>query len=92
MLHPPWTWLIIAYVLMSIITAIMYAIDKQAARRGTRRIPERTLHTIAILFGWPGALVAQQLFKHKRQKTAFVLTTWIIAASHLGMWVMVARS
>lgn len=80
---PDWSWLLLAYVVMSLITMAIYAFDKRAARRNTRRIPERTLHSLALFFGWPGALAAQQIVKHKRQKNGFVLTTWFIAAIHV---------
>ena len=80
-------WLAIAYGVMSVAALVAYALDKSAARRGRRRVRERTLHALALLCGWPGALVAQQLFRHKRRKAGFVLVTWLIAAAHVAAWV-----
>lgn len=59
-----------------------YGIDKRRAIRNTRRTPERTLHTLALLGGWPGALLAMRLFKHKRRKAAFTRVFWLTAAAH----------
>ena len=70
-----------AYSLMSVVTAAVYLLDKRLAIRGARRIPERTLHGLELLGGWPGALVAQQVFRHKNRKPSFFLVTWLIAAS-----------
>lgn len=62
--------LVLSFVL-SIICFAMYAVDKSAARKGTQRIPERTLLSVGYLGGWPGALVAQHTFRHKTRKQPF---------------------
>lgn len=86
---PP-TPLIIAasvlYTVMSLITALFYALDKRAARRRTRRTPESTLHLLELLGGWPGALIAQQLFKHKRRKRTYMAVFALIILLHLAAW------
>lgn len=41
------------------------------AERGRWRTPENTLHVAELLGGWPGALVAQQLFRHKTRKISY---------------------
>ena len=51
----------------------LYAFDKHAARRGAQRIAERDLQLLALLCGWPGAWLAQQVLRHKTQKTGFRL-------------------
>lgn len=63
-----------------------YALDKSAARRGTRRVPERTLHALELLGGWPGALAASALLRHKSAKTAFRLVRALIVAAHVSGW------
>jgi uncharacterized membrane protein YsdA (DUF1294 family)/cold shock CspA family protein len=64
----PVLWL---YLAASFITLMVYWNDKSAARKGEWRTPESTLHTLALVGGWPGALVAQSLLRHKSSKTSF---------------------
>jgi uncharacterized membrane protein YsdA (DUF1294 family) len=61
----------IIYIAMSIITLIMYGLDKAAARRREARISERTLLLCGLACGWPGALLAQSIFRHKTIKISF---------------------
>jgi uncharacterized membrane protein YsdA (DUF1294 family) len=65
----PWAWL----GSISLVTLAGYAHDKIAAVRGWRRIPELTLHLLALLGGTPGALVGMRLFRHKTLKGRFRL-------------------
>ncbi|MEJ6005195.1 cold shock and DUF1294 domain-containing protein [Paucibacter sp. AS339] len=60
-----------AYMAMSIATFIVYAGDKRAARLGQWRVAERTLHGLSLACGWPGALLAQQILRHKSGKPGF---------------------
>lgn len=48
-----------------------YAWDKHAARNGRKRVAERTLHLLALIGGWPGALLAQRALHHKTRKEPF---------------------
>lgn len=73
--HPP-RWLVWAYLGISALTFLTYAVDKSAARRDARRTPEKTLHLLALFGGWPGALVAQQLLRHKSSKQDFRAVFW----------------
>ena len=65
-----------AYGAFSAISFIAYAWDKSLARRGGQRISEYWLHLFSLLGGWPGALVAQQLFRHKTVKKDFRTVFW----------------
>jgi len=68
---------VIVYLVASVVAFCAYAIDKAAARRDARRIPERTLHLFALIGGWPGAVVAQRILRHKTIKASFQRTFWI---------------
>ena len=73
-------WLVGGLVGVNALTALVYALDKSAARRGRRRMPERTLLLLGLLGGWPAALVAQQLLRHKTSKRSFQLAFWATVA------------
>ena len=70
-------------LVMSVITFIVYAVDKNAARRNTRRVPEKNLHLLALLGGWPGALLAQQMLRHKSVKQKFRLVFWTTVCGNI---------
>ena len=65
-----------AYLCASILAFLTYAADKSAARKNGRRTSENALHTIALAGGWPGALVAQQVLRHKSKKASFRVMFW----------------
>lgn len=65
------------YASSSIITYLVYAWDKSAARNDRRRVREDTLHVLGLLCGWPGALLAQQTLRHKSRKLSFRIVLWL---------------
>lgn len=69
-----------AFAVISSITFVLYGRDKWAAKVGDWRTPERILHLCALFCGWPGALFAQQVFRHKSSKPSFQITFWFIVA------------
>jgi len=66
------------YFFMSCLTFLVYARDKQAAKKGNWRVSESTLHVFSLSCGWPGAIIAQQNLRHKTIKTGFRNVFWII--------------
>ncbi|MFG0306615.1 MAG: DUF1294 domain-containing protein [Phycisphaerales bacterium JB040] len=76
------------YLLMSCITAIALIRDKHAANRNTRRTPEKTLHTLELLGGWPGSLLTRQLIRHKTRKRPYRLTLYAIITLHTALWIL----
>lgn len=55
----------------NVFVAIVYAFDKARAKRGGRRVRERTLLLLAFFFGALGALVAMHAVRHKTRKNVF---------------------
>jgi uncharacterized membrane protein YsdA (DUF1294 family)/cold shock CspA family protein len=76
-----------AYLIVSLITFIAYAIDKSAAKSGNRRTKENTLHMLSLLGGWPGALVAQQKLRHKSKKQPFRAVFWLTVTANCGAFI-----
>lgn len=79
------------YVFASLITLGVFWFDKQRAvsADGRRRVPEKTLHTLSLLGGFPGAWAAMRWVRHKNRKTAFVITTAAITLVHAIAWTLV---
>ena len=59
------------FIFINIITFIIYGIDKNRARRGAWRIPEKTLIGLAAAGGSIGALAGMSFFHHKTRKPLF---------------------
>ena len=82
--HPFILWLL----LINVLTLATYGADKMAARRAMRRVPEATLLVFGLIGGWPGAIIGQQLFRHKTQKQPF--KTYFIVSVIVSISAMVA--
>ncbi len=77
---------------LSLLAYVFYWLDKSAAQRGARRTPESTLHLISLAGGWPGALVAQQQFRHKTIKQPFQSFFWATVAINVAAIVWLVKS
>ena len=75
------------YALVSLITYIMYAVDKSAAKNGTWRTQESTLHLLSLVGGWPGALFAQVKLRHKSKKQSFRSVFWVTVLLNCSVFV-----
>ena len=75
----------IAVVVFSAISFVLYGWDKRQAKVKGWRVPEKNLHLLSLLGGWPGALAGQQVFRHKTQKQSFQLTYWFTVVANIGM-------
>jgi uncharacterized membrane protein YsdA (DUF1294 family)/cold shock CspA family protein len=79
-----------AYLAVSAVTFVVYALDKSAARNDRWRTPEATLHSLSLLGGWPGALLAQKVLRHKSSKRPFRTVFWVTVALNLAalVWLL----
>lgn len=75
------------YVVASLLTFVLYWRDKHSALKDRWRTPETTLHFFELAGGWPGALVAQQVFRHKTRKLSYQLAFWLIVVLHQVFWI-----
>ena len=71
--------IIVIYGVVSIVAFLLYWLDKSAARRGGWRTQESSLLFIGLVGGWPGAVIAQQILRHKTRKESFQLAFWVTA-------------
>lgn len=65
--------IIIYFVIINIIGFLIMFIDKQEAKKGAWRIPEKTLFIITALGGGIGTIAGMYTFRHKTQKLQFIV-------------------
>ena len=75
------------YVIASLLTFLAYWRDKHSALKDRWRTPESTLPLLELAGGWPGALLAQQVFRHKTRKPSYQLVFWLIVVLHQAFWI-----
>lgn len=68
--------IIAAYAVISIVTFLLYRYDKDAAQHGRWRTKESSLLLLGLAGGWPGAVVAQRVLRHKTRKRSFQTAFW----------------
>ncbi len=81
-------WVMLGYLLASVMTFVTYGIDKRRATRGQWRVPEATLQTMSLCGGFVGALVGRRTFRHKLRKPHFTIVLYAIVTLHALAWVV----
>jgi uncharacterized membrane protein YsdA (DUF1294 family) len=61
------------FALWSVITFLVFGLDKWRAAGTGQRVSEFALVLLAALGGWPGGLAGMMLFRHKTAKRTFKL-------------------
>lgn len=77
--------LLVAYLTLGVTSIAVYWFDKRAAEADRWRVSERSLHTIDLIGGIAGGLVAQHLLRHKTSKQSFAVATLMIAVLHISV-------
>ncbi len=79
-------------VYLAVVNLISFAAfgwDKQKARWGGRRIPEKTLLSLAVFGGSVGAWIGMKVFRHKIRKAEFKVGILVILSIQcVGMAVL----
>ncbi len=65
--------IIIYFIVINLIGFLIMFIDKQKAKKGAWRIPEKTLFIITALGGGIGTIAGMYTFRHKTKKIQFVI-------------------
>lgn len=60
------------------VTFLAYAVDKNAARKGKWRIPEKRLLALMMIGGTAGGYIGQKVFRHKTRKVSFQKLSWLV--------------
>ena len=74
---------IIYLIIINLIGFFAMYIDKQKAKKGKWRIPEKTLFIITALGGGIGTIAGMYTFRHKTQKIAFVIGFPVITIAEI---------
>jgi uncharacterized membrane protein YsdA (DUF1294 family) len=81
----------LVWIGINVIAFLAFGWDKRQAERDGSRIAERTLIGLALFGGALGALIGQQVFRHKTRKQPFRTLLWLAAAINLLAAVVVFR-
>lgn len=74
------------YVVVSVVCFGMYAVDKAAAKAGRWRTSENALLLLGLACGWPGAMLAQTVLRHKANKASFKMRFWATVVLNIGLF------
>ncbi|WP_104136711.1 MULTISPECIES: DUF1294 domain-containing protein [unclassified Cryobacterium] len=83
---PP-LWVAGLYLAASLVCFVLYLVDKRRAGTARRRVSERTLLLWGFVGGWPGAILAQQIARHKTQKRSFRRAFWLTVVANVGLFI-----
>ncbi|MDR0929495.1 MAG: DUF1294 domain-containing protein [Oscillospiraceae bacterium] len=70
--------ILIVYPAVNLLSFALMGADKRRARRGMRRIRERTLLLVCALGGGLGGWLGMQVFRHKTRHYKFTLTVPVL--------------
>ena len=75
-------------VIVNLWSVVLVWWDKRQARKGGRRIRERTLYLSALFGGFFGGIWAMRGLRHKTVKTSFIWRYTVAVLLHVGAWVV----
>ena len=84
LVHSGWDlrWIGAYIIVINALTYLTYRSDKIRAGNGEWRTPERRLHLMELLGGWPAAWIARLALRHKSAKLRFRIVSWLIIATY----------
>ena len=68
-----WQFAVLYLIVINLVGFCAMGIDKFKAKRGSWRIPEKSLFTITLLGGGFGTIAGMYLFRHKTKKLYFTI-------------------
>lgn len=76
-------YIIIYLAAMSVVTFILFGVDKHKAKAHKWRIPEKTLLGLSLLGGFAGGFLGMEFFRHKTKHWYF----YAVMIVSLVLWV-----
>jgi len=73
------------YLLINIITFLVWGYDKLKAKTNGWRVPEVTLYLLILIGGGIGALAGMIVFRHKTRKPQFKIAAILSIVIHLSI-------
>ena len=74
-------------VVMNVLGILVMMIDKEKAKKGAYRIPEKVLFTVSILGGSLGTWAGMYVFRHKTKHWYFVVGMPLIFIIHVALFI-----
>lgn len=87
----PLAFFLIYLAAISLLDFAAYGIDKNKARKGRRRISEKTLLSLGALGGAFGGLLGMKFFHHKTKHRYFWVINFISLAAHIAIIITLLR-
>lgn len=78
-------FIILYFIIINILTFILYFTDKRKAMHHRWRIPESTLIALSLLGGSFGAYLAMKIFRHKTKHPKFYITIPLMMILHTAL-------
>ena len=75
--------MILYFTAISILSFLLFGLDKQKAKQNKRRISEFTLLLVSFLGGSLGSFLAMFNFRHKTSKTSFKIKFGLILLAQI---------
>lgn len=76
-------WFYLAFI--NLLSGIIFAYDKHAAKKNRRRIPETTLHSLELAGGVFVNIFLMYTLRHKNSKFTYYWFTWLVIIG----WVLI---
>lgn len=86
-----WQIYLIAVAVMSVISFILYAVDKAKARQKAWRTPEKVLLLSSFLLGAPGGYAAMLVFRHKTKHWYFQVVNLVSLTLQIAVLIILFK-
>ena len=80
-LHGFYAW----FIIINILTFVLFGLDKTRAQKGWSRTPETTFHILGFIGAFPAIFAGRTYFRHKTLKKGFIIPMWSLFALQLGI-------